>query len=79
MITGVRIGKATVNEWTNHISQATESRIIPEIEIHTVAEKIVVLIRIKEFPIKPVSIKGRCFRRVGASNRVMTPQEIAQM
>jgi ATP-dependent DNA helicase RecG len=37
------------------------------------------LIQIKEYPIKPVSVRGRCFRRVGNSNRVMTPQEIAQM
>ena len=37
------------------------------------------LIQIKEYPIKPVSVRGRCFRRVGNSNRVMAPQEIAQM
>jgi len=33
----------------------------------------------KEFPIKPVSVRGRCFRRVAGSNRVMTLQEIAQI
>jgi ATP-dependent DNA helicase RecG len=41
--------------------------------------KTVVIVRIKEFPIKPVAVKGRCYRRVGNSNRIMTTQEIAEM
>jgi len=39
----------------------------------------VVVITIKEFPLKPVAIRGRCYRRVGASNRVMTPAEISEL
>lgn len=37
------------------------------------------MIQIKEFPIKPVSLKGRYYRRVSNSNRVMSMPEIAQM
>jgi len=77
-IKGIQIGKETMNDWTNQISQSTEPRIIPEIEHSEIEGKSVVIIRIKEFPIKPVSIRGRCFRRVGSSNRIMTPQEIAE-
>jgi len=75
-VNGVQIGKGTMNDWANQISQSTEPRIIPEIERSEIEGKNVVIIRIKEFPIKPVSVRGRCFRRVGASNRMMTPEEI---
>ena len=75
----MQIGKDTLRKWANHISQITEPRLIPEIEIGEISEKNLVIIRIKDFPIKPVSVKGRCFRRVGDSNRVMTTQEVAQM
>jgi len=78
-VNGIQIGKETLKDWANQISQSTEPRIIPEIELNEIEKKSVVIIRIKEFPIKPVSVRGRCFRRVGTSNRMMTPQEIAEM
>ena len=76
---GIQIGKETLKDWANQISQATEPRIIPEIESEEINRKKVAVIRIKEFPIKPVSVKGRCFRRVKNSNRVMQPHEIGEM
>jgi ATP-dependent DNA helicase RecG len=78
-IKGIQIGKETLRDWANQISQSTEPRIIPEIEIGTIDGKNVVVIWIKEFPIKPVSVKGRCFRRVGNSNRVVQTHEIVEM
>nr|MBC8359864.1 putative DNA binding domain-containing protein [Candidatus Desulfatibia profunda] len=76
---GVQIGKETLIGWTNQISQGTQPRIIPEVESSEIESKIIAVIQIKEFPIKPVSTKGRCYRRVGNSNRLMTPQDIAEM
>jgi len=76
---GFNIGRDTIKNMANKISQSTDPRVIPEIEKSEIEGKDVVIIRIKEFPIKPVSVKGRCFRRVGTSNRMMTPQEIGQM
>ena len=78
-IKGVQIGKETLKDWSNQISQSTEPRIIPEIELGEIDRKNLAAIWIKEFPIKPVSVKGRCFRRVGNSNRVMQTHEIAEM
>ena len=78
-IKGFQIGKETLRDWAIQISQSTEPRIIPEIEIGTIDGKNVAVIWIKEFPIKPVFVKGRCFRRVGNSNRVMQAREIAEM
>jgi len=78
-IRGVMLGKETLRNWVNQVSQSTEPRVIPGVENMKIENKDVVTIQIKEFPIKPVSAKGKCFRRVGNSNRVMTPQEIADM
>jgi len=78
-IKGIRIGKETLKDRGNQISQITEPRIIPEIELAEINGKTVVVIWIKEFPIKPVSVRGRYFRRVRNSNQIMQMQEIAQM
>ena len=78
-INGVQIAKETLKVWANEISQNTEPRIIPEIERSEIDGKNIVVIKIKEFPIKPVSINGRCYKRVENSNRMMTPQEIAEV
>lgn len=76
---GTQISDETLKDWANQISQATEPRVIPEIEVVEADGKKVVVIGIKEFPIKPVAVRGRCYRRVGNSNRVLQPPEIAQM
>jgi len=78
-VKGVQVGRETLKNWANQISQSTEPRVIPEIELGEINKKRVTIINIKEFPIKPVSVKGRYFRRVGNSNRIMNMQEIAQM
>ena len=61
-IKGITIGKETLNQWTNQISQSTDPRIIPEIEQIKISGKTVIAIKINENPIKPVSTKGRCQR-----------------
>ena len=78
-IRGITIGKETLRNWSNRIAQTTEPRVVLEIESIDIAGKSVLLIRISESSLKPVSVKGVCYKRVGNSNRVMSPQEIAQM
>ena len=78
-VVGTLIGTESFKEWANTISQSTEPRLIPEIEELSREGRVVAAIRIRENPLKPVSVKGRCYRRVGASNRVMQPHEIAEM
>jgi len=79
VITGVDIGKETLAKWANQISSKTEPRLIPEIEVFEIEGKQVVAVKIMEYPIKPVSTRGRCFRRVNSSNRSLNAQEIAEM
>ena len=78
-ISGITIGKETLRNWSNRIAQATEPRVTLEIQRVGIEGKSVLLIRIAESDLKPVSVKGVCYRRVGNSNRVMSPQEIARM
>lgn len=78
-IVGTLIGTESLKEWANTVSQSTEPRLIPEMEVQSHEGKPVVAIHIKENPLKPVSVKGRCYQRVGSSNRAMQPHEIAEM
>lgn len=78
-ICGTTIGKETLKDVANRISQATEPRVIPEIQSVDVEGKSILLIIVTECRIKPVAVKGICYKRVGNSNRAMSPQEIAQM
>lgn len=78
-INGITIGKETLRNFSNRIAQATEPRVTLEIRPVDIEGKSVLLIRIAESDLKPVAVKGVCYRRVGNSNRVMPPQEIARM
>ena len=78
-INGITIGKETLRDISNRMSQATEPRVTPEIQSVEVDNRSVLLIHITQSAIKPVAVRGRCYKRVGNSNRVMSPQEIAQM
>ncbi len=76
---GVTLGKESLNEWANELSSKTEPTIIPEIKVEEMEGKTIVAIQVAEYPIKPISTSGRCYRRVGNSNRRLTPKEIAEL
>lgn len=76
---GIQVGPDILKDWANQIAQNSDPRVIPDTRASTVAGKSIVAVHIEESPIKPVSVKGKCYRRVGTSNRVMTPVEIAEM
>ena len=78
-IRGITIGKETLRNWSNRIAQATKPRVVLEIGTVDVERKSVLWIRVETCPVKPVSVRGRCYKRVGNSNRVMSAQEIVQM
>ncbi len=78
-ITGTTITSETLKDWANLTSQVSEPTLIPDVQPMDIEGNTVVNISIKEYPLKPVAIRGRCYRRVGNSNRVMTPAEISEM
>ena len=71
-VCGVTLGKETLNEWLGQIKSATSPALIPDMEMFTEQGKSVLLIRIGEFPVKPVNTRGRYFKRVASSNHQLS-------
>jgi ATP-dependent DNA helicase RecG len=78
-VMGVTLGKETLNEWLGQIKSATSPSLIPDIAAHQVEGKTVVEIDIGEFPVKPVSTRGRYYKRVASSNHALGSGEIADL
>jgi ATP-dependent DNA helicase RecG len=70
-IQGVTLGKETLNEWLVQIKSATSPSIIPELDAHHLDGKTLVMITVSEFPVKPVSTKGRYYKRVANTNQAL--------
>lgn len=76
-ISGVNLGKESINKWINEIKNKTNPSLLPDFEeIEVDGKKIVVLYTI-EYPVKPVSMKARFYKRVSSSNHLMSITEIA--
>lgn len=78
-VTGITVTEETLKDWVNTIKQATQPQIFPEISLQLLNEKPVVVIKVQEYPIKPVACKGKYLKRVGASNHQLTVAEIVEM
>jgi ATP-dependent DNA helicase RecG len=61
---GVQTGAETIQRWINEIKNKTNPALIPDIDLIEVQNNQVAVIRIGEYPIKPVSVKGRYYKRV---------------
>ena len=78
-IKGVITGKETITEWLNEIKNKTTPAIIPDVDTIRISDKTVIALFVPEYPVKPVSIKGRYYRRVANSNQLLTASEVANM
>ena len=76
-VLGLTVGKETVQNWINEIKVKTAPQLIPDAEIVEVEDKTVISLFIPEYPIKPVSIRGKFFKRAGNSNHLLSVDEIA--
>ena len=79
MVKGITVGKETLSEWLGQIKSATSPSIIPELITQKIDGKTVVVINVAEFPVKPVSTRGRYFKRVASSNHQLNAGEIADL
>ena len=77
-ITGAQVGKETLKNWVNQISQVTEPKVSVNISEEIIDKKSIVVIRVPVNPIKPVSVNGKCYRRVANSNRQLAIPEITE-
>jgi ATP-dependent DNA helicase RecG len=76
---GIQTGQETIQNWLNQIKQATSPSIFPDIDLATENGKTIAVLFIQEYPVKPVSCKGRYFKRVKNSNHQMSISEISNL
>ena len=73
------VREETVQQWLNEIKHKTQPSAIPDSELIEVEGKEIIALSIKEFPVKPVSFRGRYFKRVQNSNHQLNLSEISDM
>ena len=78
-VSGVQLGKETTAQWLNTIKVKTTPALIPRVETFDFDGKTVVTLHIPEYPIKPVAIKGRYYKRIENSNHLLDTVEITNM
>ena len=76
-IVGTIVNGETIQKYINLIKQNTQPSIIVDIEKYKLEQKTVLVIRVQEQPVKPVSYKNRYYKRVQNSNHQMYLDEIA--
>lgn len=70
-VIGVVLNKETVVRFVNEIKGKTSPSLVPNVEITSLEGKKIVLLTIPEYPIKPVSVQGRYYKRVNNSNHLL--------
>jgi ATP-dependent DNA helicase RecG len=78
-IKGATLNAESVQNWINEIKSKTEPSILPSVETLTVKDKELVVFQIQEFPIKPVSFRGRYYVRNKNSNHQLGVDEIVEL
>ena len=76
-IIGTIIEAETIQSWINQCKQSTSPSVIPDVDLVEVDGKTVAVVSVGEYPVKPVSCKGRYFKRVGNANHQMSATEIS--
>ena len=76
-IVGAQISEESTQRWINEIKSSTSPSVIPDIDILEIEDKKVVVITVREYPVKPVSYKGRYYKRVSNSNHLLGMEEVA--
>ena len=76
-IIGVELKQESLQNWINQVKQNTSPSVIPNMDVVELKGKNIVVIDVKEYPIKPVSYKNRYLMRRQNSNHVMSMEEIA--
>ncbi len=78
-ITGVQIGKGTLEDLANRIAQNTVPRIVPAITVEQAQGLAVIIVAVQEHQTKPVTAFGRPYRRAGRTNQVLSASEVAEL
>ena len=78
-IKGLSVSDETMQSYINQIKTQTEPSLIVDIDAKKIDRKSILLIKVGEFPIKPVSCKGRYYQCKSNSNHQLNLTEIANL
>ena len=78
-INGIQLGKETVQKWLNQIKGNTFPSLIPDVLRVVIENKEVVVFTVDEYPIKPVSCRGKYLKRIQNANHQLTIHEISNL
>ena len=76
---GVSINPESIQNWLNEIKSKTTPSIIPDVEVVTIGLRKIVIFSIQEFPVKPVALRGKYYKRVANSNHTLSTQEVVNL
>jgi ATP-dependent DNA helicase RecG len=78
-VKGVALSGETIQQWVNETKSKTQPSILPSFIVHTIQSKSVVEMSVQEFPVKPVSFRGRFYKRFNRSNHLLSSIQIAEL
>lgn len=78
-ITGVNLNYESIQHWVNEIKSKTEPALLADANLIEIEGKKIVMFSVKEYPIKPISLQGRYYKRIRNSNHLLSTVEIANM
>ena len=78
-IVGVDTNEESVQQWVNEIKSKTEPAILVDAERYEIEGKAVVMLSVPEYPVKPIALQGRFYKRIGNSNHLLSATEIANL
>jgi ATP-dependent DNA helicase RecG len=78
-ISGVTLGKNTLEALANSIQQQTDPKVFPVISTTEIDGKTVIGLQVSASPIKPVLVQGRGFKRIGRSNHMLSSSELTRL
>ncbi|MDD2205263.1 MAG: putative DNA binding domain-containing protein [Bacteroidales bacterium] len=76
-ICGVALAAESIPQWCNEIKSKTEPVLLPDVDIYEVEDKKIVAFSIQEYPVKPISLQGKFYKRIAHSNHLMNSAEIS--
>lgn len=72
LATGAAFSQEVLRDVVNRIANATEPSLTVHAEFRGTSPQTMLILQVPEYPIKPVSTRGRCFKRAGSVNRQPT-------
>lgn len=76
---GIDLNQETVAQWINEVKNKTLPSIIPDAERTEINERQIVALTIQEYPVKPVSFRGKYYKRIKNANHQLQVSEVVNM